>query len=189
MHLSKFILSPIGKFFNKYPEAIQAISAVIIALLTINTLLFNSALLKQQKREEIIQYRPYISVIGPTLIRPSLEKPQLPTAGDFAFEIENNGKTPARDVRFFYSSASGVRFGSKRKNSIIGPSQKNIFTSAVDDITTEFNLIRNGNNKFFTLEIQYYDYARNCYRYLGKFVSIVGNSSALSVWQESDEKC
>ncbi len=151
---------------EKTSSKIQAICAVVIVILTIVLGRNNYSILEQQKKEEQIQYRAYVSVVGATV-----EEIQQQKEVFLKLTIKNGGLTPAEKVTIVtYVTMGRERIGeSTRSNSFLQPNQSDVYLKKIK--IDELDLLKKDSGNFYVIEIYYEDYAQNEHGFIGKYYS------------------
>lgn len=176
-------------FLSEYSSLMQAISSVLIASFTSAYVVFTVKSFLQQKKEEKLKYRAYISIVSEELIVDS--SPGANFDRIFRFYIQNNGTTPAINVRtssyyFIDGEKQGLRDFNESPSSYLDPSASREVTVTMrsEDIVTLSALSRN----YFIVEIQYQDYSGKEHIFVSKYqYAEYGSEQRLTIVEQYEE--
>jgi len=115
------------------------------------------AILNQQKRAELIQNRPYISVISG-----SIENYEAHFKPKFSIKNENNTPTYSIEVSMYYSTKTKEsKIGREIISAYLVPHQ--VWELSRDWSKEDVEKIVDSSGYHYVLEIKYFDYLRNRY--------------------------
>lgn len=172
-------------------ENITAWATVILVLVTIFYAWTTHSILNQEKKSESIQNRAYLSFhSGNIIVNNAIGDPQK---YQIVFEIENNGYTPAQNIKKERYWIVGENL-KKVDDSIdiardyIGPSQGETFRWPVSE--KDITIMNESSGNYLMLKIIYEDYNQQEHVLVGKFrvTNLVDNNYSLTVYEQYEEK-
>ena len=156
-------------FLNNHSTAIQALASAIIAVFAIFSIFSwrtSVQFLRQQKKTDLIQNRPYVSMNNAIIVQDGNNYIAR-------FSIKNEGRTPAYSTKLFhyYSNHIVEAIGNDVGGSggYLGPGQSWKFDLLWPKDQVE--RIMKGRGDYYSLGVEYIDYLQNACKFIGELTT------------------